>query len=191
MGLLYLLVESGRSESTSGRNFLCAPIHEWRGPKKCRRPRGARLTPAPVCVTFCNVTMFSASKAPRKPLSELEHQIMRVLWTRGAASSEQVRTALAVRRPLKDSTVRTVLRRLQEKGYVQYKVDGRTYIYTVVEAPRNVAVRAVRQIIDRFCGGSVEQLLVGMVENEVLDRRELRQLAQKLASRKAAKGERT
>jgi BlaI family transcriptional regulator, penicillinase repressor len=132
--------------------------------------------------------MFSASRSARKPLSELEHQVMRVLWTHGPATSDQVRGALAAKRPLKDSTVRTILRRLQEKGYVRHKVEGRTYVYSVVEAPRNLAVRAVRQIIDRFCGGSVEQLLVGMVENEVLDRRELRQLARKLAGRPSRGG---
>ena len=114
---------------------------------------------------------------------------MEILWARGPANSEQVRQALASRRPLKDSTVRTILRRLQEKGYVRHKVEGRTYIYTGVEQPRNLAMRAVRQIIDRFCNGSVEQLLVGMVEGEMLDSRELKQLAQKIAQRKEIQGE--
>ena len=125
---------------------------------------------------------------PHKSLSELEHQIMEILWAHGPATSDQVRVALAAKRPLKDSTVRTILRRLQEKGYVKHKVDGRTFIYTGVEPARNLAVRAVRQIIDRFCDGSVEQLLVGMVEDEMVNRRELQQLAQKIAQRKSAKG---
>ena len=135
--------------------------------------------------TVCNVTMINGSEQARRDLSELERQIMDVLWKNGAASSEQVREWLAPARPLKDSTVRTILRRLQEKGYVRHRVEGRTYIYSVVEAPQNVAVRAVRQIIDRFCGGSVEELLVGMVENEVVDRRELEELARKIAERTA------
>jgi predicted transcriptional regulator len=128
--------------------------------------------------------MLNAPKPPRKSLSELEHQVLEILWTLGPANSDQVRQALAAKRPLKDSTVRTILRRLQEKGYVRHKVEGRTFIYTGVEQPRNLAVRAVRQIIDRFCAGSVEQLLVGMVEDEMLDRRELQQLAQKIARQK-------
>ena len=131
--------------------------------------------------------MLNAHKLPRKGLSELEHLIMEVLWARGPATSEQVREALASRRPLKDSTVRTILRRLQEKGYVRHKVEGRTYVYSGVEQPRNLAVRAVRQIIDRFCDGSVEQLLVGMVEGEMLDREQLRDLARKIAQRQESK----
>ena len=127
--------------------------------------------------------MLNAPRPPRKSLSELEHQIMEILWTLGPANSDQVRQALAAKHPLKDSTVRTIMRRLQEKGYVRHKVEGRTFIYSGVEQPRNLAVRAVRQIIDRFCAGSVEQLLVGMVEGEVLDRHELQQLAQKIGRR--------
>jgi predicted transcriptional regulator len=89
---------------------------------------------------------------------------------------------------MKDATVRTILRRLEEKGYATHRVDGRTYIYSGAEQPQNVAVRAVRQIIDRFCSGSVEELLVGMVDDEVIGRRELESLARKIARRKDKKG---
>lgn len=106
---------------------------------------------------------------------------MKILWKRGSGTAEQIREALAPRHVLKDSTVRTVLRRLQEKGYVNHKIEGKAFVYTGVEKPRNVAVRAVRQILDKFCDGSLEQLLVGLVENEVVDRAELQQLARKLA----------
>jgi predicted transcriptional regulator len=134
--------------------------------------------------------MRSKPTTPRKALSELEHQLMEILWKRGSGTAEQIREALAPRHVLKDSTVRTILKRLQEKGYVTHKAQGKAYVYTGVEKPRNVAVRAVRQIIDRFCDGSLEQLLVGLVENEVVDRAELEQLARKLAkSPKSRKGE--
>ena len=133
--------------------------------------------------------MRNTKKSPGPNLSELQNRLMQILWAKGPATSEQVRDALGSENPLKDSTVRTILRRLEDKGYVRHKVDGRTYIYSGVEAPRNVAVQAVRQIIDRFCGGSVEQLLMGMVENEVLDRGELQSLAKKLAQGRGATGD--
>jgi predicted transcriptional regulator len=127
--------------------------------------------------------MFRAKKL-RKPLSELEHLIMEVVWARPSATAEQVRDSLAERHPMKESTARTMLSRLEEKGYLTHTVDGRTNVYRGVEGPREVAAGAVRQIIDRLCGGSVEQLLVGMVDDEVLDERELQRLAQKIAGRK-------
>jgi BlaI family penicillinase repressor len=130
--------------------------------------------------------MLSALK-PRKPLSELEHLIMGVLWQRPSGTAEEVRLALAERHPMKESTVRTMLTRLEEKGYVRHTVDGRTNVYAGIEGPQKVAAKAVRQIIDRLCGGSVEQLLVGMVANDVVDKRELQRLAQRIARRKNRK----
>jgi BlaI family penicillinase repressor len=88
---------------------------------------------------------------------------------------------LEKRHPMKESTARTMLKRLEEKGYVRHRVEGRTNVYSGLEPPQQVAARAVRQIIDRFCGGSVEQLLVGMVANDVVDERELERLAQRIA----------
>jgi BlaI family penicillinase repressor len=119
-------------------------------------------------------------KAPRKDLSDLELQLMEILWARGSGTADQIREALAPRHVLKDSTIRTVLKRLHGKGYVSYKIEGKAFVYSGVEKPRNVAVRAVRQILDRFCDGSLEQLLVGLVENQVVDHAELRQLAKRL-----------
>jgi BlaI family transcriptional regulator, penicillinase repressor len=76
---------------------------------------------------------------------------------------------------------------MREKGYVTHRLEGKAYVYSAVEKPQNVAVRAVRQIVDRFCNGSLEQLLIGMVENEAVDPAELRELARKLADRPAGK----
>jgi predicted transcriptional regulator len=116
---------------------------------------------------------------------------MEILWNAGPGTAEQIREALAPRHTLKDSTIRTVLGRLEEKGYINHTLEGKAFVYNSVEKPRNVAVRAVRQILDRFCDGSLEQLLAGLVENEVVDRAELQQLAQKLAQTRKRKRGRT
>ena len=106
---------------------------------------------------------------------------MDLIWTHGPVTAEHCREALASSRPMKDSTIRTVLRRLEEKGYVTHQVEGRTFIYQASDARQNVAVRAVKGIIDRFCGGSAEALLLGMVDNAVLDRKQLERLARRIA----------
>src|SRR5262245_27582181 len=125
--------------------------------------------------------------APQKNLSNLEQLVMDVLWERGEATAEEIRQSLAKRHFMKESTARTILRRLEEKGYVEHRVDGRTNIYAGREGAAGVAAKAVRQIIDRLCGGSVEQLLVGLIDNEVLDHRELTNLSRKIARRRAVK----
>jgi BlaI family transcriptional regulator, penicillinase repressor len=130
-----------------------------------------------------NTTNNRPPKPRLKSLGDVEQVVMDYFWTHGPSTSEACREALAATRPMKDSTIRTVLRRLEEKGYVRHELDGRTFIYSAADAPQNVAVRAVKGIIDRFCGGSAEQLVIGMVDNAVLDRKQLERLARKIADR--------
>lgn len=112
---------------------------------------------------------------------------MDYVWTNGPCTAEACREALAADRPMKESTIRTILRRLEAKGYVSHTLEGRTFIYRAAEARENVAVRAVKHIIDRFCDGSAEQLLLGMVDQDVLGRKDLERLARKIAQSDAAR----
>jgi BlaI family transcriptional regulator, penicillinase repressor len=116
----------------------------------------------------------------KAPLSDLERQLMQIVWKRGKASAAGIQQALAVHRPLKDSTIRTVLMRLEEKGYIQHEIDGRTYIYSCLEPPGSVAGQAVKQIVDRFCHGSLESLLAGMVDDQLVNTVELQRIAGRL-----------
>jgi BlaI family penicillinase repressor len=119
-------------------------------------------------------------KSAQAALSRLESKIMRVVWQQEEATADAVRTSLAASAPLKDSTVRTILRRLEQKGYVTHRSLGRTYIYSPKIAPRNAAVAAVRGIIQRLCNGSVEDLLLGMVDQELLSSETLQALAEQI-----------
>ncbi len=125
--------------------------------------------------------MTSNTHAKHDPseLGELERGILTIVWRLGSVTAESVREQLD--RPLKDSTVRTVLRRLEEKGYLAHSVENRTFFYRPAESRQRVAGRAVKRIVDWFCDGSVEALLVGMVDSKVLDRAELQRLADRIA----------
>ena len=101
-------------------------------------------------------------------------------------------TAEAVRerlpRRLKESTVRTVLRHLEEKGYVTHTVDGRTFVFEASQGRGHAAAKVVQRIVDWFCDGSVEEVLVGMIDAKMLSQRQLETLAEKI---KKAKREKT
>jgi len=118
-------------------------------------------------------------------LSNLEREVMQLIWAGGPLTAEFVRERLG--RRLKESTVRTVLRRLEEKGYVSHTVNGRTYVYQATHPRGKVAAKAVQRIIDLLCNGSVEEVLVGMVDSAMVDQRQLRSLADKVAKAKGGK----
>jgi BlaI family penicillinase repressor len=118
-------------------------------------------------------------------LGELEHEVMQLIWSRGPITAESVREHL--KRPLKESTVRTVLRRLEDKGFVTHTVEGRTFHFEAAEKRSAVAARAVQRIVNWFCNGSLEEVLVGMVDNAAVDPKQLQALSDKIAKAKARK----
>jgi BlaI family penicillinase repressor len=131
------------------------------------------------------MTTRSRSGAPvRAPLTELENEVMRVVWDAGPCSVDAVHRTVSQNRKFKEATTRTLLRRLEQKGYLRHEEEGRAYVYRAVEPARSLAARAVRQIIDRFCRGSVEELVSGMVEAKVLSKGEINRLEEFVRSRR-------
>ena len=120
--------------------------------------------------------------SPAPALGELERQVMDLVWLHAPCTAEDIRAKLA--QPLRESTVRTVLHRLEKKGLVAHTTDNRTFVYRAAEERGSVAAKAVKRIVDWFCHGSMEELLTGMVDSAVLDRRELQRLAAKIAKTK-------
>jgi len=112
------------------------------------------------------------------PLGDLEHELLTLLWKHGAMTAVAVRNAL--HRDLKDATIRTVLRRLEEKNYVSHRVDKGTFIYAAKETQDRAAAKAVKGIVDKFCGGSLERMLLGLVETSVIAPKQLDTLVAKI-----------
>jgi BlaI family penicillinase repressor len=117
-------------------------------------------------------------RRPLPPLGDLEHELLTLLWKHGAMTAVAVRNAL--NRDLKDATIRTVLRRLEEKRYVSHTVDKGTFIYTAKETQERAAAKAVKGIVDKFCGGSLERMLLGLVEASVIQPKQLDALVGKV-----------
>lgn len=116
-------------------------------------------------------------------LGELERDVMQLVWKHPGSSAETIREKL--RRPLKESTIRTVLKRLEDKGFVGHTLEGRAYVYHATESRPDMAARAVKRVVDWFCNGSVEDVLVGMANADMLDEKQLRSLSEKIAKARA------
>jgi predicted transcriptional regulator len=115
-----------------------------------------------------------------RPLTALQRAILDIVWSRGPLSAEQVREALAPAHRLKDSSVRTLLRRLEARGLIRHAVDGKVFLYEAAADSRAVAARSVRQLIRQFWSGSVEQFVAGIVDEKVVSAEELERLAKKV-----------
>ena len=122
-------------------------------------------------------------------LTEREAQIMDVVWRLGEATAEQVREALPG--GPHDSTVRTLMRVMETKGYLTHEARGKAYVYRAAVGRQKAQRLALETVLTRFFAGSAEDLVLRLIEDEHLSSEqleELRQSAKSSARPKRGKG---
>ena len=112
----------------------------------------------------------------RAPLSPGQREIMEIVWDHEEVSAFEVRQILGERRPVSRNTVRTMLERIREKGWLKHRVIGRTYFYSPL-VPREVSLgERVKEIVDRACGGRPERLMTALLEYRGLSDDEIKRI---------------
>jgi BlaI family transcriptional regulator, penicillinase repressor len=109
-------------------------------------------------------------------LTDVEAQVMAVLWRLNTASVGEVVTALNERRAVTYSTVQTILRILETKGYVTHDKVARAFVYRAVIDERQARRRALRHLVSRLFEGSPSLLVLNVLEDEDIDPAEREQL---------------
>ena len=107
--------------------------------------------------------------------TDREIDVMEVLWERGPSLVAEVQAALQDK--LAYTTVQTMLNVLHRKGRVRRRLRGRAYEYAPMLTKEKAASTAIRDMIDRLFGGSVDGLLMSLVKNRQLDPEKLQELS--------------
>lgn len=115
-------------------------------------------------------------------LGRLELQIMNVVWDRGKATVHDVKNALSRRKPAY-STILTMMRKLEVKGYLEHKVDGRTYVYRPLISQQAVRQGVLGDLVERLFEGSTSLLLTSLVEQNRISENELREIRKLIEER--------
>lgn len=127
-------------------------------------------------------------------LTELQLDLMGVLWQRGEATAAEVREALRPERDLAPTTVATLLGRLEKKGLVAHRSEGRQYVYrAAVEAARvkRSVVSEFTEMADRLFAGDVTELVTHLLAESEVDADDLARVRAMIERRKAElRGER-
>jgi BlaI family penicillinase repressor len=119
---------------------------------------------------------------PRKPspaLTDAESQVMAVLWRLSQASVGDVVSAMSETRTVTYSTVQTILRILETKGYVTHDKVARAFVYRALIDKRQARRRALRHLVSRLFEGSPTLLVLNVLEDDAIDpveRQRLRRL---------------
>ena len=115
-------------------------------------------------------------RTPSRSLTDAEARVMAVLWESQRATVADVVRALSKRRVVSYSTVQTILRILETKGYVAHDKVARAFIYRPLVDARQARRRALRHLVSRLFKGSPSLLVLNVLEDERIDPNELRQL---------------
>jgi predicted transcriptional regulator len=129
-----------------------------------------------------------ATKRPTLPgLSQSQREIMEIVWDRGEVSASEVRDILSQQRDLAKNTVRTLLDRMEEKGWLKHREDGRTYLYSAAQ-PREASIgQKVLEVVEHVCGGSPEELVTALLDYRGLSPQELKRIRTLLDEAKATR----
>ncbi len=102
-------------------------------------------------------------------LTEGELKIMEVLWDLQEATVREVADVLSGQQPVAYSTALTMLRILHEKAYVEYRQEGRAFVYFPLVSRRQARSDALRHLIAKFFNGSPEALAQNLVDDTGID----------------------
>src|SRR4051812_9778026 len=122
-------------------------------------------------------------------LSPAQGEIMDIVWGCDEVSASEVRRVLSRTRKVARNTVRTLLERMEEKGWIKHREEGRTFLYSAAQPRQATIGQKVQEMVETVCGGSAEALLTALLDYRGLDFDELERIRQMLAQARATKKE--
>ncbi|MHC4477142.1 MAG: BlaI/MecI/CopY family transcriptional regulator [Planctomycetota bacterium] len=117
-------------------------------------------------------------------LGRLELQIMNVVWERGNATVHDVKDAISKGRKPAYSTILTMMRKLEAKGYLEHAVRDRTYVYRAVISRQQAEHGLIGELVERLFGGSASLLVSSLVEQNRVSEKELHEIQELIKKRR-------
>jgi BlaI family transcriptional regulator, penicillinase repressor len=119
-------------------------------------------------------------KPAMPPLSPAQQELMQIVWDNGELSASEVGKILAPKRRLARNTVRTLLLRMEEKGWLTHREEGRTHRYRAAIPRETTIAKKVVELIDTLCGGSPEALMTALLDHRGLTDAEAKRIREML-----------
>ena len=116
----------------------------------------------------------------KPPLSRAQREVMEVIWDSGEAGVLEVTQILNKSRPVARNTVRTLMDRMEEKGWLSHRVEGRSYLYSATVPREESLGQRVMDMVDKACGGDPEKLMLALVQYRGLSDEETKRIRKML-----------
>ena len=121
-------------------------------------------------------------------LSPAQREIMEIVWERAEVTATEVRHILSRTRKVARNTVRTLIERMEDKGWLEHREEGRTFLYKAARPRHDTIGQKVREIVETVCGGSPETLVNALLDYRGLRPDELQRSRQILDQAQSSRG---
>lgn len=121
----------------------------------------------------------------RSPLTRAQREVMEVIWDKGEVGVLEVTEILNQDRTVARNTVRTLMDRMREKGWLTHRAEGRTYLYSALVPREENLGQRVMEMVDKACGGEPEKLMMALLNYRGLSDEEAARIRQMLDEAKA------
>ena len=125
----------------------------------------------------------------KKSLGELQLAIMKVLWSRGEASVADVHGELVAERGLAPTTIATMLVKMERKGVVSHRTEGRRFIYRSAVSEADVRQTMVAELTEQLFGGDPAALVSHLLAEHSTTPEELEEIRARIAARESEEAE--
>lgn len=120
--------------------------------------------------------MSKSNLSEKTPLSRREREIMELVWDRKEAGVLEITAALNAQRTIARNTVRTLMERMEEKGWLSHRVEGRSFIYCATVPREESLGQRVLDMVDKACGGNPEKLMMALLQYRGLSDEEAKRI---------------
>jgi predicted transcriptional regulator len=115
-------------------------------------------------------------KGKLRAMSPAETEILRLVWQLGEATVQQIHDALPANRPVAYKTVQTLLRRLEDKGYLKHTLEGKAHVFRPAVKREAVVKRTVLDFLDRLFGGDPRPLMQFLAREGRINAEDIKEL---------------
>lgn len=133
--------------------------------------------------------MPRASKSKRLQLSRAQREVMEVIWDLGEASASTVCEHINETRPVARNTIRTLMERMEAKGWLTHRNEGRSYVYAATVPREESLGQRVMDMVEKACGGNPEKLMMALLDYRGLSDDEANRIRRMLDEARASNKE--
>ncbi|HJB24932.1 MAG TPA: CopY/TcrY family copper transport repressor [Candidatus Jeotgalibaca pullicola] len=118
-------------------------------------------------------------------ITDAEWEVMRVIWTNQPITSKFISEVLVDKMNWKPATIKTLIGRLVEKGFVSTEQEGNRYLYSATKTESESIHKMTKEVIDHVCATKVGSVLADLIEQSLLSKDDVKRLEEVIQSKKA------